>query len=204
MMRGMELGFVPVPRHDVVLDCDLAKGVFSVGVRPELPLPGVSMILGNDICGGRVWPSGPPPPVVVSEPVASDSSALEVFPVCAMSKCASVPAEAAASEPVALPHLPPLVVREEWIKAQKSDVSLSSLWDQVVPRHQVGDVAQGYFVQDGMLVRKWWPCDEDVVGAPVFQVVVPQDFRSVLRTAHDESGHFGVRKTYLSVLKHFF
>ena len=145
----------------------------------------------------------------MSEPVASDSSALEVFPVCAMrraqSKCASVPAEAAASEPVALPHLPPLVVREEWIKAQKSDVSLSSLWDQVVPRHQVGDVAQGYFVQDGMLVRKWLPCDEDVVGAPVFQVVVPQDFRShVLRTAHDESGHFGVRKTYLSVLKHFF
>ena len=58
VMRGMELGFFPVPRHDVVLDCDLAKGVFSVGVRPELPLPGVSMILGNYICGGRVWPSG--------------------------------------------------------------------------------------------------------------------------------------------------
>ena len=73
-----------------------------------------------------------------------------------------------------------------------------------MPRHQVDDVAQGYFVQDGMLVRKWLPCDEDVVGAPVFQVVVPQDFRSVLRTAPDESGHFGVRKTYLSVLKHFF
>uniref|UniRef100_A0A667ZMH0 Integrase catalytic domain-containing protein n=1 Tax=Myripristis murdjan TaxID=586833 RepID=A0A667ZMH0_9TELE len=81
VMRGMELGFVPVPRHNVLLDCDLAKGVFSVGVRPELPLPGVSMILGNDICGGRVWPSGPPPPVVVSEPavVKALSQFISVF-----------------------------------------------------------------------------------------------------------------------------
>ena len=48
------------------------------------------------------------------------------------------------------------------------------------------------------LVRKWLPCVEDVVGVPVFQVVVPQDFRSqVLRIAHDECGHFGVCKTYL-------
>lgn len=212
VMRGMDLGFIPVPRHDVMLDCDLAKGVFSVGVRPELPLPGVLMILGNDICGGRVWSSVPPPPVVVSEPleVASDSSVLGVFPVCAVTRAqakgASVPSETAASmEPVLLPDLPPLVSRDEWIKAQKSDVSLSSLWDQVVPCHQVSEVAQCYIVQEGLLVCKWMPCFDDVVGAPVFQVVVPRDFRSqVLRTAHDECGHFGVRKTYLYVLKHFF
>ena len=190
VMRGMELGFVPVPRHAVMLECDLAKRVFSVGVRPELPLPGVSMILGNDICGGRVWPSGPPPPVVVSEPleVASDSSALDVFSVCAVTRAqvkgAPVPSEAVTSvEPVPLPDLPPLVSRDEWIEAQKADVSLSSLWDQVVPGHQVSSVAQGYFVQEGLLVRKWLPCVDDVVGAPVFQVVVPRDFRSqVLRT----------------------
>ena len=114
-------------------------------------------------------------------------------------KGASVKSEAVSSVE------PPLVSREEWIKAQKSNVSLSSLWDQVVPSHQVDDVAQGYFVQEGLLVRKWWLCFEDGVGAPVFQVVVPLDFRShVLRTAHDECGHFGVRKTYLYVLKHFF
>ena len=212
VMRGMELGFIPVPRHDVMLECNLAKGVFSVGVRPELPLPGVSMILGNDICGGRVWPSVSPAPVVVSEPleVASDGPALEVFPVCAVtraqSKVASGHAEAAISvEAVTLPKLPPLVSKSEWIKAQKSDSSLSSLWEQVVPRHQVGDVARGYFVHEELLVRKWVPCVDDMVGVPVFQVVVPQEFRSqVLRTAHDESGHFGVRKTYLYVLKHFF
>lgn len=54
-------------------------------------------------------------------------------------------------------------------------------------------------------MRKWVPCVDDVVGPPVLQVVAPQCFRSqVLQVAHDEGGHFGVRKTYSHVLKHFF
>lgn len=31
VIGGMELGFVSVPRHEVVLDCNLVKGVLSVG-----------------------------------------------------------------------------------------------------------------------------------------------------------------------------
>lgn len=136
VMRGMELGFVPVPCHDVMLECDLAKGIFSVGVRPELPLPGVSMILGNDICGGRVWPRVSPVPVVESQPleVASESSAQEVFPVCAMKRAQSKEASSrtdatSAVESIPLKKLPALVSRNEWIKEQRADGSLSSLWD---------------------------------------------------------------------------
>lgn len=50
VMHGMELGYVHVPRHMVVLDYDPVRGVFSVAAHPALPLPGVSMILGNYIC----------------------------------------------------------------------------------------------------------------------------------------------------------
>lgn len=50
VMHGIELGYVPVLRHMVVLKCDLVRGVFSVAARPALPLPGMSMILGNYIC----------------------------------------------------------------------------------------------------------------------------------------------------------
>lgn len=42
------------------------------------------------------------------------------------------------------------------------------------------------------------------MGELVFQVVVLDAFRDVLKTAHNKCGHFGVRKTYLHVLKHFF
>ena len=39
----------------------------------------------------------------------------------------------------------------------------------------------------------------------VLQLVVPTKFRPlVLKVAHDESGHFGVRKTYLNILKQLF
>lgn len=54
-------------------------------------------------------------------------------------------------------------------------------------------------------MRKFVTCYVDMVGSPVFQVVVPRNFRSdVLKAAHDGCGHFGMRKTYLGVLKHFF
>ena len=38
---------------------------------------------------------------------------------------------------------------------------------------------------------------------PVFQVVVPVKCRD-LRTAHNQSGHLGVRKTYNYILRYFF
>ncbi|KAJ4920941.1 hypothetical protein JOQ06_023085 [Pogonophryne albipinna] len=70
LMRGMEMGLIPVQRHTVVLDCELVRGVVSIGVRPALPLDGVQMILGNDLAGSAVW-AGVPPPVVISRPLAS-------------------------------------------------------------------------------------------------------------------------------------
>ena len=38
-------------------------------------------------------------------------------------------------------------------------------------------MALGYFLRNGMLVRKWVPCEGDFVGEPVFQIVVPEKFR---------------------------
>lgn len=34
----------------------LMSGEVEVAVRPELPVAGVDMILGNDLAGGRGWP----------------------------------------------------------------------------------------------------------------------------------------------------
>lgn len=72
LMKGMELGVVPVPRHEVRIDCDLVRGFVPVAVWPELSLKGVSMVLGNDLAGSRVWADVPPLPVVASKPVVPD------------------------------------------------------------------------------------------------------------------------------------
>lgn len=47
-------------------------------------------------------------------------------------------------------------------------------------------------------------CEDDFIGEPVFQVVVPEKSRdTVLKIAHDESGHLGVRETHDRVLRYF-
>lgn len=50
-------------------------------------------------------------------------------------------------------------------------------------------------MQDGLLIRKRIPCDGNFLGDTVFQVVVANAFRDVvLKTAHDGSGHLGVKE----------
>lgn len=74
------------------------------------------------------------------------------------------------------------------------------LFDCVVP------MSSGYFLSNGLLMRRWVPYGENVAGGVVEQVVLPVKYKqSVLKTAHDSTtGHMGVRKTYDRVLLHFF
>uniref|UniRef100_A0A671XNE1 SCAN box domain-containing protein n=1 Tax=Sparus aurata TaxID=8175 RepID=A0A671XNE1_SPAAU len=92
LMRGMEMGLVPVLLHSMMLDCDLVQGVVAVGVRPALPVDGVALILGNDLAGSAVWASLPPSPVVTPKllvTVGPDECGRKyphVFPSCAVTR----------------------------------------------------------------------------------------------------------------------
>ncbi len=55
LVRGIELGCVKLPLHTVCLTSDLVSGVVELGVRSELPVEGVSLVLGNDLAGGKVF-----------------------------------------------------------------------------------------------------------------------------------------------------
>lgn len=115
-------------------------------MRPALPLEGVDMILA----GRAVWPEVPPSPVLISKPLASgepDESGRRypgVFPACAVTHAQSCkltatdpPAPGCGNQEIPLPviYLPsltPAVSREEWVKSQRADSSLSALWDEAV------------------------------------------------------------------------
>lgn len=97
------------------------------------------------------------------------------------------------------------VTHDSLIKAQKDDVTLSkcfSAMDNDARREVV------YFVDDGVLVRRWKPkMIKNVECSTVYQIVVPTTFRlQVLSLAHDHvlSGHLGITKTYDRILHHFF
>ena len=59
---GMDI--ISVTLHRTNLKYDLISGTVIVGVRPELPVKGVSMLLRNDLAGGKVLPQ----PIVTRDP----------------------------------------------------------------------------------------------------------------------------------------
>ena len=56
--------------HKMKLNTDLVSGTVVVGRRPKLPVKDVSMLLGNDLAGGKV----------LSEPIFPNSPCTEVVP----------------------------------------------------------------------------------------------------------------------------
>ena len=67
VIQGIDGGFKKVPLHLVILVSDVVSGSVVVGVLNTLPVKGVSMLLGNDLAGGKVIAE----PDVVMEPVTS-------------------------------------------------------------------------------------------------------------------------------------
>lgn len=209
LMRGMGLNVEPVPLHSLCIDCGLVQGEVAMGVRPELPIRGVDVILGNGLAGSRVWAGGPPPPIVSSSPIVTgnlDENAQcfpEVFIACAVTRVRS----RAQQEPekgeevneidvVNVPDSLLSVSRSDLGAEQKADPSLSQMFDAVLSKEAERSAAGGYLLQEGLLVRKWSPHGVSFVGKPVFQIVVPEKFRNdVLKASHDQLGHLGVRKT---------
>ena len=88
LAQGIECSFVTVPLHKVYLRSDLVTGFVTVGVRPTLPVKGVSLLLGNDLAGSQVIAD----PCLVNKPVTSDDSRNEeveisgLFPACAVTR----------------------------------------------------------------------------------------------------------------------
>ena len=61
LVRGIDLRTFEVPLHRVFLFSELVQGEVELGVRSALPVCGVSVILGNNLAGGRVWQNIPAP-----------------------------------------------------------------------------------------------------------------------------------------------
>ncbi len=56
-VRGVGQSGVEVPLHSVCLTSELVSGPVKMGVCSELPVKGISVILGNDLAGGKVFSS---------------------------------------------------------------------------------------------------------------------------------------------------
>ena len=130
MIRDMGMHTWPVPLHKIELDSDLVKGKVAIGLKPVMPVEGVSVVLGNDLAGGWVWENVPPPPVVTLGPTVSaglDSSKEfpEVFTACAVTRSMSGTEPEGGDKETGkvytefqLPDLPSSLSKSELIEAQ--------------------------------------------------------------------------------------
>jgi len=84
LIQGIDMNIISVPLHRIDMKSELVSGSVVVGVRPELPVRGVSMLLGNDLAGGKVLPYPIVSPKPCTELDNDESSA--IFPACAVTR----------------------------------------------------------------------------------------------------------------------
>lgn len=90
VLRGVEMGYMPRPVHRVYIQSTLVTGSFPVAVCTELPIPGIVLLMGNDIAGGKVTPTLE----VLDQPQCdgiqtSCQTPPNVFPACAVTRARS-------------------------------------------------------------------------------------------------------------------
>ncbi|KAK0135992.1 Retrovirus-related Pol polyprotein from transposon 412 [Merluccius polli] len=210
LICGIGLQPFPVPLHRIQLFSGFVNGEVTIAVRPSLPVDGIHIILGNNLGGCLVCP--PPVVTVAPLPLAEPDKCLqdfpEVFTACAVTRAMAraqveSPSDVSKMSVAGLfvPELPASLSYDELVEAQGKDQSLEKFFALAA-----SDPGKGYLVQNGVLLRKWLFCADPDVADQVMQVVVPDKYRDlVLKTAHGvESGHFGVKKTYNYILRHFY
>lgn len=119
------------------------------------------------MAGGRVWVDESSLLVVSDTPTSTsslDESAQqypEVFVACAVTRSPILgwveekPREA--EQLFSLSNYPMTVSRDELSKEQQSNEMLNPQYEQVVDNLEIRNRAQGYFVKEGVLFRKWSP-----------------------------------------------
>ena len=93
LIQGVGLDVINVPLHQIFLKSELVSGPVIVGIRPTLPVEGISLILGNDLAGGGVQPD----PQVISNPnnaLSANEGLAQTFPACVVTRAAARRAQA--------------------------------------------------------------------------------------------------------------
>ena len=99
--------------------------------------------------------------------------------------------------------------KSKLISEQENDPELAPLFKLVLPPVELDKIPVGYYVRNGVLMRKWRPptVPASEEWSVVHQIVVPKVYQSeILKLAHESpmGGHLGINKTYNKITKHFY
>ena len=236
--------------HKVNLVSDLVIGSIVAGTRPTLPINGVSLLLGNDLAGGKVVAD----PKVICKPITlvSIQKLGEVIPglisSCAVTRAMAKKAEEEPkdckqstyvlvdlsdtflnnydhdiknhsntnpkdmlnSEKYCTIDGPDVTLsKSKLISEQENDHELAPLFKLVSPPVELDKVSVGYYVRNGVRMRKWRPPNAPASKewSVIYQIVMPKVYQSeILKLAHESlmDSHLGINKTYNKITQHFY
>ena len=199
-------GISRVPLANIYLDCPIKKGNVVIGVRDvEFPVTGVTWLLGNDLAGRLVSPNVIVTEKPVNETLEPGSDCL-LNPSCVVTRSMKSRLDEPSDTPVDC-KVQTLMSRDNLVKVQKKDNSLTQLHDQAVSSTEIKKSPCFYYDSD-LLMRFYRPPKRSVedTWSEKRQIVLPLSVRkSVLEIAHDAyGGHLGVHKTYAKILNCFY
>ena len=234
LLQGVGPEILEVPLHTINLSCELVNRSVTIGVMSKLPVSGVSLLLGNDLAGGKVLVN----PVVSMTPIADpkvEESDVFVHPACVTTRQMSRNEVVSQDELVSSKYLPEEeshtldgtflknifegtgctlpsndLSGKKLINLQTSSDDLIKLREQAAPDVAgLHDSPVGFYYHGGILMRKWRPSDisADSEWSVKYQIVVPPEYRvEILKMAHENplGGHLGIKKTYCRILDCFF
>ena len=227
LIRGVEMGQEEVPLHRIYLSSNLVTGYVIVGVKPELPFKGISILLGNDLAKGRILPD---PIVTVNPDPTMKEENEDLYPNCAITRGMLAREKDTEQPTINLEEkeedLSTTIFtsmfadeqhegsdtkasRKQLIADQKTDPELRKLRETVAEEEERQTEDVNYYIENDMLMRRWRPADAsaDEEWREKHQIVVPPRYRKdILYMAHDAlfSGHLGIKKTYHRILPYFY
>ncbi|XP_069980180.1 uncharacterized protein [Penaeus vannamei] len=85
------IGSKSIPICKVYLESKLITGYVNLGVVDNIPSDGISLLMGNDLVGDKVWPCPvvPPCPTEENNTVDLEREYPDLFPACAVTRSAS-------------------------------------------------------------------------------------------------------------------
>ena len=202
-----------IPLAEVYLECPLIKSLVKVAVKKgKLPLPGVHLLLGNDLVGSLVVPNV----ITVDKPLNKNAhDTTNPAPSCVVTR--SQAKQDSCKSPSKVLSMPPLDVHEKLLQqpltkealitAQNEDPSLAVVRQVALDQSEL-DTLPAFYHSDGVLMRAYRPpyLAKTDSWSETHQVVLPSSVRqSVLKLTHDGyGGHLGRKKTYQKLLSHFY
>lgn len=224
LVKGFGKGFQNLPLHKLNLDSELVSGEVVVTLSSQLPIHGITLLLGNELAGGRVHATLKVTlhPQVVDVPNELGQKYPDIFPVCAVthamtrqeknkSKMFDLSVINLSDTFMAKGNLDltgfgkTMLSHDQLVSEQRADPTICTLFTEAVSEDAITEEACGYFLSNGVLMKKWtakMSSQDD--WSSVFQIAIPSCFRTeILHLDHDHclSGHLGIRK---SLLRHFY